>query len=82
MTTGRHIREKDLKVLCGLSGGRCAFPNCNCKLVAFAKGEKCPIGAMAHIINIVPMPPLAMMIIFGGNISEKLFLLVHPITRL
>lgn len=82
MTTGRHIKEKDLKVLWGLSAGRCAFPNCNCELIAFAKGEKCPIGEMAHIISHSHNATTRNDDNWGVNIFENLFLLVHPITRL
>ena len=75
MTTGRRIKEKDLKLLWGLSAGRCAFPNCNCELIAFAKGEKCPIGEMAHIISHSPNATTRNDEIGGDNTYENLILL-------
>ena len=52
------ISEKDLKRLWGLSGGRCAYPACNCDCLPFL-GETDPtvIGEMAHVIAKKPSGP-------------------------
>lgn len=45
------ITEKDLKKLWGLSGGRCAYPGCNCDCLPFLdESDPTVIGEMAHII--------------------------------
>ena len=52
------ITERDLKKLWGLSGGRCAFPGCNCDCLPFLD-ERDPtvIGEMAHVIAKSPTGP-------------------------
>lgn len=46
------IREKDIKLLWGRSGGRCAFPDCRRKLSEDKQSanDSIPIGEQAHIV--------------------------------
>jgi len=52
------IAEKDIKKLWGLSGGRCAFPGCNCDCLPLLDGDgPTVIGEMAHVIANSPVGP-------------------------
>lgn len=75
MSMGRHINDKDIKLLWGRSAGRCAFPGCNCELTAFVEKGNCVIGEMAHVISHSPNAPTRNDEIGGNNTYENLILL-------
>lgn len=75
MTTGRHIKDKDLKLLWGRSAGRCAYPECNCELTCFIEGGDCTIGEMAHVISHSPNASTRNDEHGGDNSYENLILL-------